>query len=127
MLKKIESKNAPKAIGPYSQAILANGFVFVSGQLPIDPKTGELAEGTIVEQTIVVLDNLQAILKEAGSGLANCVKVEVFLANLDDFALFNEVYAKKLVGEPRPARFVVQAAGLPKNALLEVSVTAILP
>ena len=119
----IATDNAPAAVGPYSQAIVANGFVFVSGQLPINPQTGELSQGSIAEQTRLVAVNIAAILEEAGSGLDKVVKTSCFLADLADFGAFNEEYANHFVSNP--ARECVQAAALPKGARLEVSVIAL--
>ncbi len=120
----ISSERAPKALGPYSQAIRANGFVFVSGQIPIDPATGQLIEGDIRSQTERVLKNIAAILWEAGSELDKVVKTTVFLKNLGDFASMNECYAKFWQKDP-PARSTVEVAQLPRNVLVEIDVIAI--
>ena len=122
MKKQISTTNAPAAIGPYSQAIEANGMVFVSGQLPVDPATGEFAEGGIKELTRQSLTNMKNILAEAGLTMANVVKTTVFLADMADFAAFNEVYAKYFVS--KPARSCVAVKTLPKNVLVEVEVIA---
>lgn len=122
-MQVIATPNAPAAVGPYSQAISANGFVFVSGQLPIDPQTGELSQGSVAEQTRLVADNIAAILEEAGSGLDKVVKTTCFLADLSDFAAFNGEYANHFTS--KPARECVQAASLPKGARMEVSVIAL--
>lgn len=123
-MKKIETTSAPGAIGPYSQAIEVNGFVYTSGQLPIDPATGVFAEGGIKEQTHQSLKNLQAILVEAGSQLSNVVKTTVFLSDMNDFAAMNEVYAE-FFAAPYPARSVIAVKTLPKNALVEIECVAV--
>ena len=122
-MKAISTTAAPAAIGPYSQAIEANGFVFASGQLPIDPTTGQFPEGGVKEQTRQSLLNAQAILREAGLELKNVVKTTVFLASMDDFAAMNEVYAS-FFGEPFPARSAVAVKTLPKGALVEIECIA---
>ena len=113
---------APAAVGPYSQAIAANGFVFTSGQVPIDPKAGKIVATTIEEQTEQVMKNLGEVLKEAGSSFENAVKTTCFLADMGDFAKFNEVYAKYFVN--KPARSCVAVKTVPKNVLCEVEVIA---
>ena len=123
MKKVINSPKAPKAIGPYSQAIEANGLVITSGQLPIDPATGEFAPGGIKEQTRQSLTNAKAILEEAGISLANVMKTTVFLSDMNDFAAMNEVYAE-FFNEPFPARSAIAVKTLPKNALVEVECIA---
>ena len=123
MMKVIHSELAPKAVGAYSQAIVAGGFVFASGQLPIDPATGEFAEGGIKEQTRQALTNAQNILKAAGTDLAHVVKTTVYLDSMDDFAAMNEVYAE-FFSQPFPARSAVAVEKLPKGALVEVEVLA---
>jgi 2-iminobutanoate/2-iminopropanoate deaminase len=120
----IETKNAPAPIGPYSQAIRAHGFVFVSGQIPIIPETGLVAEGNIAAQTHQAMKNLSAILNAAGSGLDQVVKTTVFLSNLDDFPGFNDVY-ENYFGDAKPARATVQVARLPKEVLVEIEAIAI--
>ena len=110
---------APVSGAPYSQAVVANGFVFVSGQVPIDPATGKLVEGGIAEHTHRCFDNLAAILAAAGSGLDKLVKTTVFLTNLADFQRMNEVYAKH-VGEQPPARATIEVSALPSGALVEI-------
>jgi 2-iminobutanoate/2-iminopropanoate deaminase len=120
----VASKDAPQAIGPYSQAVKAGGFVFASGQIAIDPATGKLIEGDIAAQTERVLKNLTAVLAAAGSGMDRVVKTTVFLKNLSDFPAMNEAYAKFFASAP-PARSTVQVAGLPKDALLEIDVVAL--
>ena len=121
--RAVESADAPKAIGPYSQAIVANGFVFTAGQIGSDPKTGTLVEGGIVEQTEQTLKNLSAVLKASNSSFDNAVKVTVFLADMNDFAKMNEVYAKYFKA-PFPARSTVQVARLPRDAKVEIEVIA---
>jgi 2-iminobutanoate/2-iminopropanoate deaminase len=123
MREIIETKGAPAPIGPYSQAIRINGFLFVSGQIPIDPTSGELVGGDIIAQTRRVMGNLSAVLIAGGSALDRVVKTTVFLANMDDFARFNQVYGEFL-GEARPARATVQVSRLPKGALLQMDAIA---
>ena len=123
MRKPITSADAPRPIGPYSQGVVAGGFMFVSGQIPIDPRTNELLEGGIEVQTEQVLKNLLAVLKEAKMGPENVVKTTVFLADLKDFAKMNEVYARYLGKDP-PARSTIQAAGLPRGVKVEIDVIA---
>jgi 2-iminobutanoate/2-iminopropanoate deaminase len=122
-MKALNTDKAPKAIGPYSQAIEANGFVFVSGQLPVDPATGDFAEGGIKELTRQSLTNMSNILKEAGIDLSAVVKTTVFLADMNDFAAMNEVYSQ-FFKEPFPARSAVAVKTLPKGALVEVECIA---
>ena len=124
MKKQISTAKAPAAIGPYSQAIEANGMVFVSGQLPVNPETGELAEGGIKELTRQSLTNMKNILAEAGLGMENVVKTTVFLADMADFAAMNEVYASFFEGVA-PARSAVAVKTLPKNALVEIECIAV--
>ena len=119
----IQTNQAPAAIGPYSQAIEAGGMVFVSGQLPIDPATGEFAPGGIKEQTRQSLTNAKAILEEAGISMANVMKTTVFLSDMNNFAAMNEVYAE-FFSEPFPARSAIAVKTLPKNALVEVECIA---
>jgi 2-iminobutanoate/2-iminopropanoate deaminase len=121
---KIQTEHAPAAIGPYSQAIKAGGFVFASGQIPIDPKTGEFVAGGIGEQTERVLKNLAAVLEAAGSGLDQVVKTTVFLADMKDFGAMNEVYGRFFNGAT-PARATVAAAGLPRDARVEIEAIAV--
>ena len=115
---------APKAIGPYSQAIMSDGLVFTAGQVALDPKSGELVGTTTAQQTEQVFKNLQAVLTAAGTNLDNVVKTTVYLADMADFAQMNEVYAKHF-GTHKPARSTVQAAGLPKAARVEIDVIAV--
>jgi 2-iminobutanoate/2-iminopropanoate deaminase len=120
----IATGSAPQAIGPYSQAVVAGGFVFASGQIPIDPATGQFVEGGIVEQTEQVLRNISNLLEAAGTSLARVVKTTVFLADMNDFAAMNETYAR-FFGENPPARSTVQAARLPRDARVEIEVVAL--
>jgi 2-iminobutanoate/2-iminopropanoate deaminase len=120
----IRTSNAPAAIGPYSQAVRAGGFVFASGQIPIDPRTGEFVPGGIREQTEQVLRNLSALLEAAGSSLDQVVKTTVFLADMNDFAAMNEVYGRYFSEDAPPARATVQAARLPRDARVEIEVIA---
>jgi len=120
----IATKDAPQAIGPYSQAIKAAGLVFVSGQIAIDPATGNVISGGIAEQTERVLKNLQAILQAAGTGLEKAVKTTVYLKNMSEFAAMNEVYGKFWKAAP-PARATVEVARLPKDVLVEIDVIAL--
>ncbi|TPX67194.1 hypothetical protein SpCBS45565_g03971 [Spizellomyces sp. 'palustris'] len=118
-LTHVSTENAPKAIGPYSQAIVANGFVFTAGQIPFDPKSMECVAGGIQEQTRQALTNLKAVLEAADSSLDKVVKTTVFLKDMNDFAKMNEVYAE-IFGSARPARSAVEAARLPRDVLVEV-------
>lgn len=122
-MKPIVTSAAPAAIGPYSQAIEVNGFVYASGQLPIDPATGAFQEGGVQEQTRQSLLNVKAILEEAGLTLANVVKTTVYLADMGDFAAMNEIYSQ-FFSQPFPARSAVAVKALPKGALVEVEVIA---
>lgn len=121
----ISTPNAPKAIGPYEQAIKIGEFVYISGQIPLDPKTGNLVEGDIRVQTRRVMDNLKAILEAAGSSLERVVKATVFLKNIADFAAMNEIYAEYL-GAAKPARSTVAVADLPRGALVEIDLIALI-
>jgi 2-iminobutanoate/2-iminopropanoate deaminase len=122
--EKVQTASAPAAIGPYSQAICANGLVFASGQIPIDPSTGQFVSGGIAEQTDQVLRNLAAVLETAGSGLDRVVKTTVYLADMEEFGAMNEVYGKFFVNDP-PARATVQAARLPRDARVEIEAIAL--
>ena len=122
-MNAIHTDNAPAAIGPYSQAIEVNGFVFASGQIPIDPATGNFVEGGIKEQTRQSLLNAQAILKEAGADLSNVVKTTVLLADIADFGAMNEVYAE-FFSAPYPGRSAFAVRDLPKGALVEIEMIA---
>jgi len=120
----VQTDNAPKAIGPYEQAIKANGFIYTAGQIPIDPKTGSFIEGGITAQTRQVLENLKAVLEAGGSSLDRVVKATVFLKNMADFAAMNDVYAQYL-GSGKPARSTVAVAELPRGALIEIDLVAL--
>jgi 2-iminobutanoate/2-iminopropanoate deaminase len=120
----VHTEQAPKAIGPYSQAIKANGFVFASGQIPIIPETGEFVAGGITEQTEQAIKNLSRVLEAAGSGLDRVVKTTVFLADMEEFVAMNEVYGKYFSDEP-PARATVEASGLPRGARVEIEAIAL--
>ncbi len=124
MLQVISTKDAPAAIGPYSQAIVAGGMAFLSGQIPIVPATGEIAQGDITVQTEQVMKNIAAVLKAAGTGFENAVKTTCFLSDMSDFAVFNGIYEKYFTG--KPARSCVAVKQLPKNVLVEVEVIAAL-
>ena len=120
----IQTDKAPKAIGPYAQAIKANGFIYTAGQIPIDPKTGNFVEGGINEQTRQVLENLKAVLAAAGSSLDQVVKATVFLKNMADFPAMNEIYGEYF-GSAKPARSTVAVAELPRGALVEIDLVAL--
>lgn len=120
----IQTGHAPQAIGPYSQAVKANGLIFASGQIPIDPQTGQFVTGGIAEQTEQVLKNLEAVLEAAGSGLANVVKTTVFLIDMQEFTAMNEVYGRFFKEQP-PARATVEAARLPRDARVEIEAIAL--
>ena len=125
-MKTIQTTKAPAAIGPYSQAVEANGFVFASGQLGINPATGEFVEGDVQAQTRQALTNARAIMNEAGLDLNNVIKTTVFLSDMANFAAMNEIYAE-FFREPYPARSAVAVKTLPKNALVEVECIAVHP
>ena len=124
MREVIHTKNAPQAVGPYSQAIKANGFVFVSGQVAIDPATQQIIEGDVKVQTDRILRNLAQILEAAGTSMAKAVRCGVFLKDMNDFAAMNEVYGKHFSSDP-PARTTVEVARLPKDVLVEIDVIAL--
>lgn len=124
MKQRVQTDKAPQAIGPYSQAIKTEGFVFASGQIAIVPQTGDLIAGGIAEQTEQVLKNLMAVLEAAGSSLDQVVKTTVFLLDMTEFGAMNEVYGRFFTGEP-PARATVQAARLPRDARVEIEVIAL--
>ncbi|MFZ0591891.1 MAG: RidA family protein [Bryobacteraceae bacterium] len=127
-MKEIISTNAaPKAIGPYSQAVRVGNFVFLSGQIPNDPATGQVIEGTIERQTVRVLENMKAVLEAAGLGFENVVKTTVFLKNLNDFNYMNEVYSRYFCGGNCPARSTIQAARLPREVDIEIDAIAVIP
>lgn len=123
-LNKIHTEKAPAAVGPYSQAVEVNGMLYTSGQIALDPKTGELVGDTIVEQAEQVMKNLTAVLKEAGTSPENVVKTLCFLTDINDFAVFNEVYSRYFT--EKPARSCVEVSALPKGAICEVEVIAAL-
>jgi len=122
-MKYVATDGAPKAIGPYSQAVIDGGLLFASGQIPLDPASGELLTGTIEQCAERIFDNLEAVLREAGLGFPDVVKTTVFLTRMEDFPAMNAVYAKRF-GEHRPARSTVAVASLPKGATLEVDLIA---
>ena len=124
MKEIIATESAPRAIGPYSQAVRAGNLIFASGQIPIDPATGEFVSGEIAEQTEQVLRNISAVFEAAGASLNQVVKTTVFLADMDDFTAMNDVYAR-FFGEHRPARATVQAARLPRDAKVEIEAIAV--
>lgn len=125
MIELVKTDGAPKAIGPYSQGVKANGFLFASGQVALDPKTQQLIQGDIAAETERALENLKAIVEAAGSSLARVVKASVYLADLSDFAKMNEVYARYFPGTP-PARATVQVSRLPLGARVEIDLIALL-
>lgn len=122
--ERIATESAPAAIGPYSQAIASGEFVFASGQIALDPKSGQLVEGDVRAQTRQAIENVSAVLQAAGSSLARVVKTTVFLTTMQDFAPMNEIYGQFFVGEP-PARSTIAVAELPRNALVEIEVIAL--
>lgn len=123
MIEQIFTDSAPKPVGPYSQAIKADGFLFVSGQIPIDPKTNKVVSGDIREQTRVVMNNIKSILEAANMSLENVVLVHVFLSDISKFKEFNEVYAE-FFSRHKPARVTVEVSRLPKDVQIEISVIA---
>jgi len=124
--KAVQTDTAPKALGPYSQAIAAGGMVYCAGQIPLDPKTGNIVPGGVAEQTHQVLKNLRAVLKAAGSDLDRAVKTTVFLKSMNDFAAMNEVYGRpEYFGAAAPARSTVEVARLPRDVLVEIEVIAL--
>jgi 2-iminobutanoate/2-iminopropanoate deaminase len=123
-IKKVETSEAPGAVGPYSQGTEIDGFIFVSGQLPVDPKTGQMVEEDIKVQTDRVIENLKAVLRAAGSDLGQVVRCDVFLKDMNDFKDMNEVYTSKFLTDPKPARQAVQVGRLPLDALVEISCIA---
>ena len=124
MKKKIQTDQAPGAIGPYSQAVDVGDMIFVSGQIPLDPAEGKIVDGGIEAQTEQVMKNIGAILKAADLDYRNVVRAEVFLTNMDDFSKVNEIYVQYFSVEPKPARFAVGVASLPMNSLVEIAVIA---
>jgi 2-iminobutanoate/2-iminopropanoate deaminase len=123
MRQVVSTAAAPQAIGPYSQAIVHNGIAYVSGQIPLDPATGQMVEGGIEEQTVRVLENLGAVLAACGSGYGKVLKTTIFVADMNDFAKVNEIYARYF-GEAPPARATVQAARLPRDSRVEIEAIA---
>lgn len=123
MKKVISTPNAPAAIGPYAQAILANGILYISGQIPVNPATGEIVEG-VEKETHQVMKNIEAILTASGMNFKNVVKATIFLKNMEDFSVVNDIYASYLDSEYYPARETVQVACLPKNVSVEISMIA---
>lgn len=125
-LQTIHSDDAPKAIGPYAQAVRANGFLFTAGQIPLDPRTMEVVSGDVASQAEQVLANLAAVLTAAGTSWAHVVKTTVYLRDMADFAAVNNVYARVL-GDARPARSTVAVAGLPRDVRVEIEAVALIP
>jgi 2-iminobutanoate/2-iminopropanoate deaminase len=121
-MKIISTDKAPSAIGPYSQAIIANGFLFASGQIPLSPETGSVVEGSVAEQTEQVIQNIKAVLAAAGSDFSKVVKTTCFLTNMNDFAIFNEIYSKYFTG--KPARSCVAVSALPRGVAVEIEIIA---
>ena len=124
MKKIINSKEAPKPVGPYNQAVLIDGTLYLSGQIALDPKTMEMDNISIENETIRVLNNINAVLREAGYDFNDIIKTTIFLTNMGDFAVVNEIYGKRFSKESAPARETVEVSGLPKNAKIEISVIA---
>ena len=122
-MKFIATEAAPRAIGPYSQAVIVDGWLFASGQIPLDPKTGELVQGDVARCADRIFDNLEAVLREAGTDFSRVVRTTVFLTRMEDFPAMNAVYAKRF-GEHRPARSTVGVASLPKGASIEMDLIA---
>ena len=125
-LKQISTDKAPAAIGPYSQGVVTNGFLFTAGQIALDPVAGKIVEGGIVDQTERVMQNLQEVLRAAGASWDDVVKTNVYLHDLSDFPTVNEIYGRWL-GKARPARSTVQVPGLPRGALVEIDAIAVVP
>lgn len=125
-MKFIETKDAPKAIGPYSQAVKVDRFLFLSGQLPIKPETGELIKDNFKEEVLQVLNNIEAILKSSGCSRKDIIKTTIFLKDMNNFSEFNETYAE-FFGEHRPARSTVEVSKLPKDARIEIEAIALVP
>jgi len=122
--KETSAGNSPKSVGPYSQSVTAGGFIFCSGQVPVDPQTSAVVAGGIKEQATQALANLKAVLADAGADLASVARTEVFLKNMDDFAAFNDEYAAWFIEDPKPARTTVEVARLPKDVLAEIACVA---
>ena len=125
-IKSLHTDRAPAAIGPYSQAVVANGLLFTAGQIPLDPASGQVVEGDVVAQTEQVLRNLDAVLASAGATWIDVVRSTVFLTDMRDFPRMNEVYAR-VMGDARPARSTVQVSGLPRGVLVEIDLIAAIP
>lgn len=121
-MKVISTDKAPAAIGPYSQAMVSNGFLFASGQIPLSPETGNIVEGGINEQTTQVIQNIRAVLEAAGTDFSKVIKATCFLTDLGNFAAFNEIYAQHFTG--KPARSTIEVSALPRGALVEIEVVA---
>ena len=124
MKKVINSKNAPEPVGPYNQAILIDGTLYLSGQIALDPKSMKMDNSSIESETIRVLNNIEAVLKEANYDFSDIIKTTIFLTNMEDFNVVNEIYGKRFEKEFAPARETVEVSGLPKNAKIEISVIA---
>ena len=124
MKKVINSKNAPEPVGPYNQAILVDGTLYLSGQIALDPKSMKMDNSTIESETIRVLNNIEAVLKEASYDFSDIIKTTIFLTNMEDFNVVNEIYGKRFEKEFAPARETVEVSGLPKNAKIEISIIA---
>ncbi|MDB4007401.1 Rid family detoxifying hydrolase [Flavobacteriaceae bacterium] len=124
MKKIINSKNAPEPVGPYNQAILIDGTLYLSGQIALDPKSMKMDNSSIKSETIRVLNNIEAVLKEANYNFNDIIKTTIFLTNMEDFNVVNEIYGKRFEKEFAPARETVEVSGLPKNAKIEISVIA---
>ncbi|TYQ15172.1 UNVERIFIED_CONTAM: endoribonuclease L-PSP [Acetivibrio alkalicellulosi] len=124
-IQSISTENAPKAIGPYSQAVKVGNFIFTSGQIPIDPKTGDVVSGDIEQQTRQVMENLKGVLNQSGIGFENIVKTTVYIKNMDDFLSINKIYAQYFK-EPYPARSCVEVSRLPKDVKIEIEAIAII-
>ena len=124
MKKVINSKNAPEPVGPYNQAILIDGTLYLSGQIALDPKSMKMDNSSIESETIRVLNNIEAVLKEANYDFSNIIKTTIFLTNMEDFNVVNEIYGKRFEKEFAPARETVEVSGLPKNAKIEISIIA---
>jgi 2-iminobutanoate/2-iminopropanoate deaminase len=124
--KSVQTSKAPKAIGPYSQAVVANGFLFTSGQIGLDPESGLIVEGGVEKETVRALDNLGAVLEAGGASFATVVKTTIFLKSMSDFQAVNQIYTTYAGKEP-PARSTVEVSGLPKGALVEIEAIALVP
>lgn len=125
-MEQVKTEHAPSAIGPYSQGIIANGFLYSAGQIALDPASGQMVESEIIAQTERVMQNLEKVLEAAGARWSDVVKTTVYLHDLADFPKVNEIYGRR-IGDARPARSTVQVAGLPRGALVEIDLIAVLP